>query len=70
MAPQERIPFLFLISILNAALWGLPLKFIWNFALVPAIDGLNYIVYAQAVCIMFASTLLFKNSTTKSNEDE
>jgi|TARA_B110000238_G_scaffold143363_1_gene154677 hypothetical protein len=70
MAPQERIPYLFLLSVINAALWGLPLKFIWNFALVPAIDGLNYIVYAQAVCIIFASTLLFKNSNIKSNKDE
>jgi len=70
MPNREKIPYLLLLSIIHATLWAFPIKFMWNFALVSAIDGLNYITYTQAVCIMFTSTLLFKNSNTKSNTDE
>lgn len=58
------------ISTVYFFLLAVPLRLLWNFALVPAIDGINYIGYWQAVCIMFISTMLFKNSSIKKDKDE
>ena len=46
----------FLIIILLA--W--PVMWLWNYALVPAIDGVNNISVSQALALMVLSTMLFK----------
>jgi len=46
----------FLIIILLA--W--PVMWLWNYALVPAIDGVNNISVGQALALMVLSTMLFK----------
>jgi flagellar biogenesis protein FliO len=46
----------FLIIILLA--W--PVMWLWNYALVPAIDGVNNISIGQALALMVLSTMLFK----------
>ena len=40
-----------------------PVQFLWNFALVPAIDGLNFIGFYQALGINLLCMILFKNPT-------
>jgi len=40
-----------------------PVQFLWNFALVPAIDGLNFIGFFQALGINLLCMILFKNPT-------
>lgn len=40
-----------------------PVQFLWNFALVPAIDGINHIGFWQALGINLLCMILFKNPT-------
>jgi hypothetical protein len=50
-----------------------PVQFLWNFALVPAVDGLNHIGFFQALGINLLCMILFKNPSeiqTPSKEDE
>ena len=70
MSQQNIIAFLS--SIIYLLLLSLALNFIWNFALIPAIDGLNYIEYKQAVCISLLFIFIFKDtkSTKIQNKDE
>lgn len=50
---------------------AIPVQFLWNFTLVPAIDGINYIGFMQALGINLLCTLLFKNPTeTKLSKNE
>jgi hypothetical protein len=42
---------------------AIPVQFLWNFTLVPAIDGTNHIGFLQALGINLLCTLLFKNPT-------
>jgi len=53
-----------------ALLLAVPVQFLWNFALMPAVDGLNYIHFWQALGINLLSSILFKNSTIKNSTDE
>lgn len=50
-----------------------PVQFLWNFALVPAVNGLNTIGFFQALGINLLFMILFKNPSeiqTPSKEDE
>lgn len=50
-----------------------PVQFLWNFTLVPAIDGINPIGFFQALGINLLCMILFKNPTeikTPTAEDE
>ena len=37
-----------------------PVMWLWNYALVPAVDGVNNISVGQALALMVLSTMLFK----------
>jgi hypothetical protein len=37
-----------------------PVMWLWNYALVPAVDGVNNISVGQALALMILSTMLFK----------
>jgi len=39
-----------------------PVMWLWNYALVPAVDGVNNISVGQALALMVLSTMLFKNT--------
>lgn len=50
-----------------------PVQFLWNFALAPAIDGINHIGFFQALGINLLCMILFKNPTeikTPASTDE
>ena len=46
-----------------------PVMWLWNYALVPAVDGVNNISAGQALALMILSTMLFKTHVNK-NKDE
>lgn len=50
-----------------AVLFALPTQLLWNWALVPAIDGVNTIGFWQALGINMLATILFKGADVKSN---
>ena len=45
-----------------------PIQLLWNISLVPAIDGVNPISFWQALGINLLATMLFKSSSTKTND--
>lgn len=53
----------FLIIILLA--W--PVMWLWNYALVPAIDDVNNISVSQALALMVLANMLFKTHVNNSN---
>ena len=53
--------------IVIAALMAWPTQWLWNNALIGAIDGLNPIGFWQALGINVLCGILFRNSTTTSN---
>jgi hypothetical protein len=54
------------VIIVIAVLMAWPTQWLWNNALIGAIDGLNPIGFWQALGINVLCDLLFKNSTTSS----
>ena len=53
-----------LTAILVGAIMAFPIKLLWNWALVPAVNGINYIGLKQAWGIMVLASLLFRNIST------
>lgn len=49
--------------------FSLPVMWLWNLCLVPAIPGIKTIGWLQAWGIMILCGLLFKPSTSSSNQD-
>lgn len=69
--------FVSIIGLLSAAvglvvffglLFSLPVMWLWNIALVPAIPGIKTISWLQAWGIMILSGFLFKNTTATKSE--
>lgn len=52
---------------LAALLMALPTMWLWNGALVPAVDGVHEIGFLQALGLNFLFSILFKSTVTKSN---
>lgn len=52
---------------LAALLMALPTMWLWNGALVPAVDGVHKIGFLQALGLNFLFSILFKSTVTKSN---
>ena len=48
------------VAFLIIMLLSWPVMWLWNYALVPAIDGVNNISAGQALALMVLSTMLFK----------
>jgi len=48
------------VAFLIIMLLSWPVMWLWNYALVPAVDGVNSINVLQALCLMFLSSILFK----------
>jgi hypothetical protein len=69
MSYRNRIIHL-IIKVIDILILGIPLKFAWNFALVPAIDGLNNIVYSQSICIVLVSVILFSHMATNTQDTD
>lgn len=53
----------FFVIVALGLLFSLPVMFLWNLCLVPAIPGINTIGWLQAWGIMILSGFLFKNYT-------
>jgi hypothetical protein len=49
-----------LVLVIFSIFMAFPIMWLWNYALVPAIDGVNSINVFQALCLMFLSSILFK----------
>lgn len=58
-----RIFSIILVIFFYCLILATPVQFLWNFALVPAIDGLNFIGFFQALGINLLCMILFKNPT-------
>lgn len=52
-----------IVIVVLGLLFSLPVMFLWNLCLVPAIPGINTIGWLQAWGIMILSGFLFKNYT-------
>lgn len=63
-----------LLLLLGAIVMGIflawPIQWLWNHALVGAVNGVNPIGFWQAYCIYILSTLLFRSSTTSSSKKD
>jgi len=53
-----------------ALIVSLGVRFLWNYSLAPAIDGVNSINYLQAFGIIALCIILFKSPTINSKKDE
>lgn len=51
-----------------ALLMALPTMWLWNWALVPAVDGINSIGFIQALGLNFLFSILFKPTTNTSKK--
>jgi len=49
-----------LVLVIFSIFMAFPIMWLWNYALVPAVDGVNSINVFQALCLMFLSSILFK----------
>ena len=54
-----------LVVVVFSIFMAFPIMWLWNYALVPAIDGVNSINVLQALCLMFLSSILFKTTFIK-----
>ena len=45
-----------------ALLMSFPVMWLWNYALVPAVDGINSINVYQSLCLMVLASILFKTN--------
>jgi hypothetical protein len=57
--------YIIMVVLLTAMVLAIPLQFLWNYCLVPAIDGINTISSLQAIGLNFLASILFKNSSPK-----
>lgn len=57
--------YIIIVVLLMAMVLAIPLQFLWNYCLVPAIDGVNTISSIQAIGLNFLASILFKNSSIK-----
>jgi hypothetical protein len=57
-----------LMIIVISILMAWPTQILWNTCLVPAVDGLNFIGFWQALGINVLCSILFKNSSSSSKE--
>ena len=48
------------VVLLIMVLFAWPVMWLWNYALVPAVDGINNVSLGQALALMVLSTMLFK----------
>jgi len=48
------------VVLLSMVLFAWPVMWLWNYALVPAVDGINNVSLGQALALMVLSTMLFK----------
>lgn len=55
-----------IILLLVASVLALPVLFLWNTCLVPAVDGINHIGFLQSIGLSLLTSMLFKSSTSKS----
>lgn len=60
---------LFLVAF-AAVILALPVQFLWNLCLVPAVDGIHEIGFWQAMGLNFLFSILFKASSTSSNKEK
>lgn len=73
MSYMKKFLSIIIIIALYAMLLAIPLQFLWNYCLVPAIDGVNTISATQALGLNFLAAILFKDSDltkTLSNEQD
>ena len=63
---SRLIIMLIIISLIN----GIPVYYLWNQYLTPAIDGINHITYIQASGLFFLCMLLFKSSISQPDESD
>ena len=61
--------YIIMVVLLTAMVLAIPLQFLWNYCLVPAIDGINTISSLQAIGLNFLASILFKNSSPKKNKN-
>ena len=57
-----------LVLVVFSIFMAFPIMWLWNYALVPAIDGVNNINVLQALCLMFLSSILFKTRVNNNNK--
>jgi hypothetical protein len=55
------------IAITTAILMAFPTMWLWNECLIPAVDGVHEIEFWQALGLNVLFSILFKSTTTKSN---
>ena len=48
------------VVLLVMVLFAWPVMWLWNYALVPVVDGINNVSLGQALALMVLSTMLFK----------
>jgi hypothetical protein len=58
-----------LVVVVFSIFMAFPIMWLWNYALVPAIDGVNSINVLQALCLMFLSSILFKTQVNNNKND-
>ena len=56
-----------LIVIIFALILAFPVMWLWNYALVPAVDGINSINVYQSLCLMVLLSILFKTNNNKND---
>lgn len=55
--------------ILAALILGYPTMLLWNYCLVPAVDGTHEISFLQAIGLNFLFSILFKASSRNSKSE-
>jgi hypothetical protein len=56
------------VVVVLSLLMAYPIMWLWNWALVPAVDGINLISFWQAYGLNILFTVLFKSTNYKSNK--
>lgn len=56
------------VVVVLSLLMAYPIMWLWNWALVPAVDGINLISFWQAYGLNILFTILFKSTNYKSNK--
>ncbi len=56
------------LAILLMMLLAWPVMWLWNYALVPAVDGVNNISRGQALALMILANMLFKTHVSNNNK--
>ncbi len=56
------------VVVVLSLLMAYPIMWLWNWALVPAVDGINLISFWQALGLNILFAVLFKSTNYKSNK--